>query len=73
MSRRTAPGTVNQVKVTIVPPDFRTEHFDYAPNESYREYVQVKESLTAEEFSDIMKEVGILLPYKHRPRRSPKG
>lgn len=57
VSRRTAPGTPSQVKVTIVPPDFRIEQFGYPPDESYREYIAMKETLTGEEFSDIMEEV----------------
>jgi hypothetical protein len=57
VSRRTAPGTSNQVKVTIVPPDFRVEDFNYVEDESYKDYVQIKESLTTDEFSDIVEEV----------------
>lgn len=70
VSRRTAPGTANQVKITIVPPDFNIKHFDYVPNESYREYVQVKETLTAAEFSEVVEEVCVWLQYHLRGGQS---
>jgi len=65
VSRRTAPGTPNKVTITIVPPDFKIDHFDYPPNDTYREYIQTKESLTAEEFSEVMEEVRV--PYRSAP------
>lgn len=54
VSRRTAPGTPRQVKITIVPPDFKLQGFDTTPSETYREFVQVKDSLTAEQFAVIV-------------------
>jgi GTPase SAR1 family protein len=57
VSRRTAPGTPNQVKITIVPPDFKIKHFDYPPDDRYRSCHEVRDSLTAEEFSRIIEKV----------------
>ncbi|KAK0748920.1 P-loop containing nucleoside triphosphate hydrolase protein [Schizothecium vesticola] len=57
VSRRTAPGTPNQVKITIVPPDFKIKHFDYPPDDHYRSCHEVRDSLTAEEFSRIIEKV----------------
>jgi len=54
VSRRTAPGTSNQVKITIVPPNFKVGRFAMTPPETYREFAHVKESLTAEEFADTV-------------------
>jgi len=54
VSRRTAPGTPNRVKITIVPPDFKTEHFNYPPDDRYKSCHEIRESLSAEEFSRII-------------------
>ena len=60
VSRRTAPGTPRQVKVTIVPPDFNTEKlasaFGRVDPENFRDFVRVQDSLTAEEFAEIVSE-----------------
>ena len=57
VSRRTATGTHDQVKITIVPPDFKIKHFDYLPDDHYRSFHEVRDSLTAEEFSRIIEKV----------------
>ena len=72
LSRRTAPGTSNQVKITIVPPnfnvdgDFGYDHTADSEREDYRDYVQVRDALTADEFGRIMEEVSsALYPLTH--------
>ncbi|KAK4443144.1 P-loop containing nucleoside triphosphate hydrolase protein [Podospora aff. communis PSN243] len=57
VSRRTAPGTPNQVKISIMPPDFKIDHFDYPSNDHYKTYHEVRDSLTAGEFSCMIERV----------------
>ena len=59
MSRRTAAGTANEVKITIEPADFKTEKLRAEPVESYRGYIRAMETLTTAEFSSIIEEVGV--------------
>jgi len=59
VSRRTAPGTPNQVKISIVPPDFMIKHFNYPSDDHYRTYHEIRDSITAEEFSRITEKVWI--------------
>ncbi|KAI0436042.1 vacuolar sorting protein VPS1 [Xylaria telfairii] len=57
VSKRTAPGTPNRFKITIVDPEVNIQGFEYQMNNSYREYVHMGETLGAEEFKVIMDEV----------------
>ncbi|KAI1825615.1 vacuolar sorting protein VPS1 [Xylaria intraflava] len=57
VSRRTAPGTANRFKITIVDPEVEVEGFEYAASRDYDEYVHVGETLGADEFKDVMDEV----------------
>ncbi|KAI0481409.1 vacuolar sorting protein VPS1 [Xylaria cf. heliscus] len=57
VSKRTAPGTANRFKITIVDPEVNIEGFEYPMSNSYREYVHMGETLGAEEFKTIMDEV----------------
>lgn len=60
VSQRTPPGTPRQVKITIVPPAFNTEPlvstFGRVDPKSFQDFVRVQDSLTADEFSDIVSE-----------------
>ncbi|KAI0816483.1 vacuolar sorting protein VPS1 [Xylaria sp. FL0064] len=57
VSKRTAPGTPNRFKITIVDPEVKVEGFVYPINDDYKEYVHMGETLTAEEFESVMNEV----------------
>jgi hypothetical protein len=63
VSKRTAPGTVNRFKITIVDPEVKIEGFEYPSSNAYKEYVHAGETLGADEFKTIMDEVGILSYY----------
>ncbi|KAL1889653.1 hypothetical protein Sste5346_008772 [Sporothrix stenoceras] len=64
-SKRTFPGTPRQVKVTIVLPDFKTEElaeaFGAVNPASFRDFVRVQDSLTAEGFAEIVEEAATWL------------
>jgi hypothetical protein len=57
VSRRTAPGTHNEVKISISPPGFRTKFFESVPEEVYHDFIKVKTSLKLDEFKEIVDEV----------------
>ncbi|KAI1426138.1 vacuolar sorting protein VPS1 [Xylaria sp. FL1777] len=57
VSKRTAPGTPNRFKITIVEPDIKVEGFVYPINNDYKDYVRMGETLSAEEFESVMDEV----------------
>ena len=61
VSRRTPPGTPNQVKITIVPPVSKEDGL-----KSDSDYVCVMESLTSTEFSNIVEEVCTAIRYSCR-------
>ncbi|KAI0526190.1 vacuolar sorting protein VPS1 [Xylaria bambusicola] len=69
VSKRTAPGTPNQFKITIVEPEVKVEGFVYPPNNDYEDYVHMGETLTADEFETVMNEVSA----NHMGIRSGKG
>ncbi|GKT89184.1 vacuolar sorting protein VPS1 [Colletotrichum tofieldiae] len=56
VSRRTAPGSGNAVKITIVDPEV-ADVFDYPPNGAYKDYVYTNDHLGVEDFKDIMEEI----------------
>ncbi|OHW91879.1 vacuolar sorting protein vps1 [Colletotrichum incanum] len=56
VSRRTAPGSRNAVKITIVDPEV-TDVFDYPPNNAYKDYVYTNDHLGVEDFKFIMEEI----------------
>ncbi|KAI1273638.1 vacuolar sorting protein VPS1 [Xylaria sp. FL0933] len=57
VSKRTAPGTPNRFKITIVEPEVKVKDFVYPINEDYKEYVHMGETLTADEFESVMNKV----------------
>ncbi|KAI0426484.1 vacuolar sorting protein VPS1 [Xylaria sp. FL1042] len=57
VSKRTAPGTLNRFKITIVEPEFRVDGFVYPMNDAYKDYVHMGETLSADEFESVMNEV----------------
>ncbi|KAI0969344.1 vacuolar sorting protein VPS1 [Xylaria arbuscula] len=59
VSKRTAPGTPNRFKITIVEPEVKVEGFIYPANDDYKDYVHMGETLTADEFESIMNEVSV--------------
>lgn len=60
VSRRTGPGTPKQVKISIMPPDFKIEDSNnYPPDNHYKTFYEVRDSLTAEEFSRIIEKVRV--------------
>ncbi|KXH25510.1 vacuolar sorting protein VPS1 [Colletotrichum simmondsii] len=57
VSRRTAPGSRNSVKVTIVEPDV-TDKFGYPPDDAYKEFPPyVTDHLGVEEFTQLMETI----------------
>ncbi|KAK2053608.1 vacuolar sorting protein VPS1, partial [Colletotrichum caudatum] len=56
VSRRTAPGSTNAVKITIVDPEV-TDVFDYPSNDSYKDYLYTSDRLGVDEFKEIMDEI----------------
>ncbi|KAK1987288.1 vacuolar sorting protein VPS1 [Colletotrichum cereale] len=56
VSRRTAPGSENAVKITIVDPEV-TDVFDYPSNDSYRDYLYTSDHLGVDDFKEIMDEI----------------
>ncbi|KAK2049090.1 vacuolar sorting protein VPS1 [Colletotrichum somersetense] len=56
VSRRTAPGSTNAVKITIVDPEV-TDVFDYPSNDSYKDYLYTNDRLGVDEFKEIMDEI----------------
>src|SRR3569833_3423127 len=65
VSRRTAPGTPNKVTITVVPPDFKKDNFDYPPNNTYQKKNQTKETHTTEENTKDKEEDRV--PYRSAP------
>ncbi|TGJ81621.1 hypothetical protein E0Z10_g7157 [Xylaria hypoxylon] len=57
VSKRTAPGTTNRFKITIIDPEVKIEGFEYPASNVYKDYVHMGETLSAEEFISIMDEV----------------
>ncbi|KAL0938434.1 vacuolar sorting protein vps1 [Colletotrichum truncatum] len=56
VSRRTAPGSDNVVKITITEPEVE-DIFDYPFDDTYEDYNYVSDHLGVEEFKNIMEEV----------------
>ncbi|CCF44438.1 vacuolar sorting protein VPS1 [Colletotrichum higginsianum] len=56
VSRRTAPGSTNAVKITIVDPEV-TDIFGYPPDDAYKRYSYVSDRLGAEEFGEMMENI----------------
>ncbi|WDK19490.1 vacuolar sorting protein VPS1 [Colletotrichum graminicola] len=56
VSRRTAPGSKNAVKITIVDPEV-TDVFDYPFNDSYKDYLYTSDHLGVDDFKEIMDEI----------------
>ncbi|KAI3322339.1 vacuolar sorting protein VPS1 [Xylariaceae sp. AK1471] len=57
ISKRTAPGTANRFKITIVDPEVKIEGFEYPISNAYKEYVHAGETLGVDEFKTVMDEV----------------
>ncbi|KAK5627842.1 hypothetical protein RRF57_003557 [Xylaria bambusicola] len=57
VSKRTAPGTPNQFKITIVEPEIKVEGFVYPTSNDYEDYVLMGETLTADVFETVMNDV----------------
>lgn len=64
VSRRTAPNTANQIKISIVPPNFKVDQFNYSKSDRLKEFEfgKIEQSLTATEFADIIQKVNQLTP-----------
>ncbi|KAK6215448.1 vacuolar sorting protein VPS1 [Colletotrichum tabaci] len=56
VSRRTAPGSTNAVKITIIDPEV-TDIFGYPPDDAYKRYSYVSDRLGAEEFGEMMENI----------------
>ncbi len=63
VSKRTAPGTPNRFKITIIEPEVKVEGFVYPLDNDYKDYVHMGETLSADEFEVVMNEVSILPVY----------
>ncbi|KAI3333398.1 vacuolar sorting protein VPS1 [Ustulina deusta] len=57
VSKRTAPGTPNRFKITIIEPEVKVEGFVYPLDNDYKDYVHMGETLSADEFEVVMNEV----------------
>ncbi len=57
VSERTPRGTANKVKITITPPDFDTEHFNYVQDDAYENFLWERPSIEVEEFQRVVDEV----------------
>ncbi|KAI0405696.1 vacuolar sorting protein VPS1 [Xylaria palmicola] len=57
VSKRTAPGTANRFKITIVDPEVKIKGFEYPANNAYKEYVHAGDTLGVDEFKAVMEEV----------------
>lgn len=57
MSRRSEPGSDNEVHISITPADFAESHFDYEPNTDYANFHIFKKSINTEEFTEIVNKV----------------
>ncbi|EQB57147.1 vacuolar sorting protein VPS1 [Colletotrichum gloeosporioides Cg-14] len=56
VSRRTAPGTVSTVRITIAEPEV-PDRFGYPEDHSYRDYVYTTDRLGVDDFQRVMDEI----------------
>ncbi len=61
VSRRTAPGTLSNVKITIDPPTSDVDYFGYPPNDAYKRYSREMTNLNVDEFAEIIDQVADVL------------
>ncbi|KAK1595545.1 vacuolar sorting protein VPS1 [Colletotrichum navitas] len=70
VSRRTAAGSENAVKITIVDPEVtNVDVFDYPSNDSYKDYLYTSDRLGIDDFKEIMDEIST----KHMGIRTGQG
>ncbi|KAF6799564.1 vacuolar sorting protein VPS1 [Colletotrichum sojae] len=57
VSRQTAPGTFNAVKITITAPEMADNVFNYPPDSSWKSYKYESDDLDTQEFERITQEI----------------